>query len=66
MRGVTFRVQGSGRIEVEVPAEKGDEVRGHRSPPSLEKPDTLTLSLLNATAVEVDVFSPSAGEVLRG
>lgn len=40
----TFRVQGSGRIEVEVPAEKGDEVRGHRSPSSLEKPDTLTLS----------------------
>lgn len=40
---VTLRVQGSGRIQVEVPAEKGDEVRGHRSPSSLEKPDTLTL-----------------------
>lgn len=37
---VTLRVQGSGRIQVEVPAEKGDEVRGHRSPSSFEKPDT--------------------------
>lgn len=28
----TFRVQGSGRIQVEVPVEEGDKVRGHRNP----------------------------------
>lgn len=33
---VTFWVQGSGRIQVEVPAEKGEKVRGHRSPSDQE------------------------------
>lgn len=33
---ITFRVQGSGRIQVEVPAEKGDKVRGHRNPSDWE------------------------------
>lgn len=29
---ITFGVQGSGSIQVEVPAEKGGKVRGHRNP----------------------------------
>lgn len=34
----TFREQGSGRIQVEVPAEKGDKVRGHRNPSARGNP----------------------------
>lgn len=49
-KAVTFGVQEFGRIEVEVPAEKGDEVRGHRSPPRPSSLETL------ATAEVLDVL----------